>query len=58
MLSKEKGKFIGRFVRYYIVKYDKDLVNDRLDKSVTFRFDKNDLLTAIHSHIAEIPDLP
>jgi hypothetical protein len=55
---KETNTPIGRFVTYCATKQDKNLVNERLDKSVMFRFDTSDRLTKIISTVPGIPNRP
>lgn len=57
--TKKEGKFIGRFVKYYARKQDKELVNELHDQYVMFRFDANDHLTEIiSSNVAGIDNRP
>jgi len=55
---KENNKPIGRFVKYYVLKLSKNLVNDKYDQDVLFRFDNNDSLQKIISHVAGIENRP
>jgi hypothetical protein len=55
---KEKPKPTGRRVLYYVTQYSKDLVNERLDERVSFRFDLNDRLRRIDSNILGVPNQP
>lgn len=45
--------FVGRFLKYYVRKKDKELVNVRFDHWVEFRFDQNNRLTAIYAQNIE-----
>jgi hypothetical protein len=58
VMPKKTNKPIGRFVTYYVLKQDKDLVNERLDKLVMFRFDTNDRLMKIISQVPGIQSRP
>ena|SRR5882762_6326794 len=55
LLKKEKPVFIARLVRYYVSKWRRDLVNERLDESVLFVFGDDDRLKKIVSTVPEIP---
>ncbi len=56
--QKMTDKPIGRFVTYYVVKQDKSLVNEHLDKMVLFRFDGSDRLIKIVSKVPGISSRP
>lgn len=56
--KKERSQPTGRRVRYYVTLYEKDSANDRLNKSVTFRFDLKDHLQRIDSNVPEISSRP
>lgn len=45
------GEFKARVLEYYIKKLDKDLVNEKYDKSVRFIFNRDDKLTEIESNV-------
>ena len=55
---KENNKPLGRFVKYYVLKLSKNLANDKYDQDVLFRFDNNDSLQKIISHVAGIENRP
>jgi len=52
--TKERGKFIGRFVTYYLTKYRKNLVNQLRDELVMFKFGTDDRLKSISVQIHEV----
>ena len=56
--TKEKRKFIGRFVDYYLTKHSKETVNEKLDEWVMLKFDGKDHLVKVVSRAADIPSLP
>ncbi|HET6844378.1 MAG TPA: hypothetical protein VFK06_22250 [Candidatus Angelobacter sp.] len=51
--TKEGGKFIGRFVTYYLTMYRKNLVNELRDEWVMFKFGADDRLIRINVKIHE-----
>jgi hypothetical protein len=55
---KENNKPIGRLVKYYVLKLDKDLVNEKYDRYVLFQFDNNDSLKKIFSDVPGIENRP
>ena len=46
-LVDKKGRFVARELRYYIRKLDRNLVNERHDRYITFYFNKSDQLMRI-----------
>lgn len=52
-------ELIGRTFDYYVRKQDKDLVNEKLDQYVEFRFDPDNRLTSIYAqNVAGIVNRP
>ncbi|MCU1306172.1 MAG: hypothetical protein JWN45_867 [Acidobacteriaceae bacterium] len=56
--SKREPKFIGRLVKYYLIKNKKHLVNEKLDQYVLFTFDKNDRLQEVTSTVPGLESRP
>jgi len=47
----KEGKFVGRFLKYYMYKLSKNLVNEKVDQYVRLRFDRQDKLVNIYSNV-------
>jgi hypothetical protein len=45
------GKFKARVLKYYIKIFEKNLVNEKYDRSVRFVFDSQDRLIEIESNL-------
>lgn len=56
--TKEKNKPIGFFVTYYVVKWSKESVNEKMDQFVLFRFDNGEKLQKIISHVPGVTNRP
>jgi outer membrane protein assembly factor BamE (lipoprotein component of BamABCDE complex) len=55
---KENNKPMGRFVKYYVLKLSKTSANSKYDQDVLFRFDTDDRLEEIISHVSGIENRP
>ncbi|HVM63016.1 MAG TPA: hypothetical protein VMV72_19310 [Verrucomicrobiae bacterium] len=56
-LVKKDGQFVVRVLKYYVKRWEKDLVNENKDRRVRLELDANDHLIRIESNVDGIPSV-
>jgi hypothetical protein len=55
-LTTKDGRFVARVLKYYVKRWEKDLVNEQKDQRVRLELDVNDHLERVVSNVDGIPN--